>query len=112
MFFKKDLDLFAQELIFDEIIKHADFIIERSGLNQNEFQDALSRIKTKLVIVNESQFKFNHDNAIKICPDQEDIEYFALALYLDLPLWSNDKLLKTQDIVKVYSTEELIKILE
>ena len=36
--------------------------------------------------------------------------YFALALKLNCGIWSNDKKLKNQDKVKVYSTEDLLKI--
>lgn len=40
-----------------------------------------------------------------------DSEYFALALKLNCAIWSNDKRLKQQDKIKVYSTEDLVKVL-
>lgn len=40
-----------------------------------------------------------------------DTEYFALALKLKCSVWSNDKKFKKQDKVKVYSTNELIKLI-
>lgn len=43
--------------------------------------------------------------------DEKDIEYIALAKKLNLPLWSNDKLLKNQNVVKVINTKELIELL-
>lgn len=42
-------------------------------------------------------------------PDPDDKMYFALALKLNIPIWSNDKELKKQKRVKVYTTEELIE---
>ena len=35
--------------------------------------------------------------------------YFALELKLNWGIWSNDKKLKEQNKVKVYSTEDLLK---
>ena len=39
----------------------------------------------------------------------ESVKYFALALKLNCPIWSEDKALKKQSKVKVYSTSELLK---
>ena len=44
-------------------------------------------------------------------PDPDDIDFTALALKLDCPLWSNDKELKQQTVVKVFSTSDLISFL-
>ena len=44
-------------------------------------------------------------------PDPDDIDFTALALKLDCPLWSNDKELKQQTVVKVFSTSDLISLL-
>lgn len=37
--------------------------------------------------------------------------FMALALYLGYPIWSNDDHFKQQNIVKTYTTEELMKLL-
>jgi len=50
--------------------------------------------------------------AEKFSPDEKDIMYLALALKLKSAVWSNDKKLKTQDKVKVYSTNDLLGILK
>ncbi|PIN85274.1 MAG: hypothetical protein COV47_03030 [Candidatus Diapherotrites archaeon CG11_big_fil_rev_8_21_14_0_20_37_9] len=42
----------------------------------------------------------------KISPDPKDVPYFALALKLRCPIWTNDKLLKKQKKVKIISTSE------
>jgi predicted nucleic acid-binding protein len=44
-------------------------------------------------------------------PHLKDVEYFALALKLDCPIWSNEKAFKKQSRVKVISTKELISFL-
>ncbi|MBT5021736.1 hypothetical protein HOK51_08530 [Candidatus Woesearchaeota archaeon] len=47
-----------------------------------------------------------------ICPDENDVDYFALALKLNCAIWSNDKKLKNQNSIIVYSTEELINLIK
>ena len=37
--------------------------------------------------------------------------YFALALKLDCPIWSNEKAFKKQSVVKAFSTSDLISFL-
>lgn len=46
----------------------------------------------------------------KMAPDKDDAAYFALALKKNCGIWSNDKKLKDQDAVSVYSTHELAKM--
>ena len=46
--------------------------------------------------------------ALQLSPDLKDAPYIALALKLNCPIWSQDKALKKQSVVKIYSTEELI----
>src|SRR3989338_5465105 len=40
----------------------------------------------------------------------EEIEKFIVVLYLQCPIWSNEKQLKNQKVVKVYATHELIDL--
>lgn len=49
--------------------------------------------------------------AQSITPDKYDQDYFALALKLGCPIWSNDKALKGQKRIKVYSTKEVADLI-
>ena len=44
--------------------------------------------------------------------DKDDVDFIALALKLNLPIWSNDKDLKKQTLAKVYTTKEVISLLD
>jgi len=46
-----------------------------------------------------------------LAPHLKDVEYFALALRFDFPIWSNEKAFKKQSKVKVFSTKDLIAFL-
>ena len=47
--------------------------------------------------------------ASKLTKHEKDIPYFALALHLSCPIWSDEKSFKSQSKILVYSTVELIK---
>jgi predicted nucleic acid-binding protein len=44
-------------------------------------------------------------------PDEDDAPYFALALKLNSPIWTNDNALKNQDRVKILSNTDMIEVL-
>jgi predicted nucleic acid-binding protein len=72
-----------------------------------DFDKLVGILKKRITSVpNEETEKFLSE-ARKISPDKGDADYFALALKLGCPIWSNDKMLKKQDTIVVYSTEEL-----
>lgn len=90
LFFDSRLSLFAPQLLFEELGKHKEEIMEKSKLNEEEF------------------LRFR-EMAGDICPDPKDVVYFALALYLNCPVWSNEKKLKEQAKIEVFATHELMR---
>ncbi|HJH25486.1 MAG TPA: hypothetical protein C5S37_01660 [Methanophagales archaeon] len=58
-----------------------------------------------------SEYRGFLSDAKTIPPDPDDVDFAALALKLDCPLWSNDKELKQQSVVKIFSTSDLISFL-
>ncbi len=110
--FSGELELYAPEFLLSEIAKHKHEILTRSGLSEDELTVFLALIFTKIKFVSFGEFKNHITKAKEISPDVNDTEYFALALKLSCPIWSNDKELKKQNIVKISSTQELLNNLE
>ncbi len=54
------------------------------------------------------------ERAIKILKDIDpgDVQFLALAMALNCPIWSNDKDLKKQKVVKVYTTQKIPELLK
>jgi len=48
---------------------------------------------------------------LEITTDKDDVDFVALSLKINAPLWSNDKGLKEVDEIQVLTTKELLKIL-
>ncbi len=106
----EELELVAPALLFEEIDRNKDEIVQKSYLSKEEIEKFLCILRKIIKIVPEEDFLRFREQASQICPDSKDMPYFALALYLHCPLWSNEKKLKEQRQVQVYSTHELIRL--
>lgn len=109
LIFLNNLSLFAPEYLLEETEKYKELIIKKSDLDESSFELATSLIFSKINLIPFSEFESFITKAKNICPDPNDEEYFALALSKNFPIWSDDKALKQQSVVKVLSTIELIK---
>jgi predicted nucleic acid-binding protein len=94
----------------EEINKYKDEILSKSGLSSAEFELVLTMIGSRIEFIPKSEFEKFIPEAGQISPDPNDSEYFALALKYVCAIWSNDKRLKEQEKVKVYSTKEVLEI--
>ena len=104
------MELFAPELLFEEIENNKELIIKNSELNEIEIDEFIDILKERIKIIPEEEFINFRSKAEDVCPHEKDITYFALALYLKCALWSNEKKLKEQNEIEVYATHELIEL--
>ncbi len=111
MLFSDELMLISAEYLRSESEEHEQEIKEKSGLTDGEFKTVLELIFSRITFVSFYEYEKFIAEAKEICPDPDDVEYFALALRLKCPIWSNDQKLKKQDKIKVYNTSELKRLL-
>ena len=98
LFLTNNFILYAPEYLYDEVRKHIGYISETTGLSEATIESLLLELLTT------ARVRF----VPHISPDPDDVQYIALALKLNIPIWSNDKELKHgQKQVKVYSTADL-----
>lgn len=110
LFYNDGLEIFAPKIVWEEVENNLITIHKKSDLNFEELYSLLYMIKKYAQIIPDAEFVEHKSDAINICPDLKDIQYFALALYLKCPIWSNEKKLREQDKIKVYATHELIDL--
>ncbi|MDD4983642.1 MAG: PIN domain-containing protein [Candidatus ainarchaeum sp.] len=110
LIFSDKFKLFAPEYVFLEIYEHKQEIIKKAELSESEFELALSVLFTKIIITPSEEIKVFSEKAKQVCPDFDDWPFFALAILKNIPLWSDDKDLKQQDVIKVMSTKEIIAL--
>lgn len=114
LMFNTTLDLYTSEFIFIEFFNHIKELAKKADMAKNEFKDLaeILVVESNLKIITKEEIKSFTALADKISPDPDDAQYFATALKLNCAIWSNDKELKNQNYVKIYSTSDIIKMLK
>lgn len=105
------LSLYAPEFILEELLKYAEEISVKTHRSLESLSLMISEILSLVQIVQRDEIEPFIDKVRSISPDPKDDVYLALALKLACPLWSNDAKLKEQKAVKVYSTEDILRML-
>ena len=105
------LELYAPSLALEELLKYKELICKKSHIDGEAFDEIIEVLKTFVSFEPVEAFKEFLPETKRISPDPNDVAYFALALKLNCPIWSNDAKLKQQSRVKVFSTKELLKLL-
>lgn len=108
LFFAEGVELYAPEFLLEEIEEHKDEILSKTGFSEQECEQALAFLAGMVRFVPLAEFLQFIPRAREIAPDQDDAAYFALALQQRCALWSNDARLKSQPVIKVLNTFELI----
>jgi len=106
------LTLYSVEFIFSEFEKYKNLIKEKTERSEEEFDTFMEVVERRIKLIPLEEIKPFMQEAEKICPDPKDVQYFALALKLKCGLWSDDKMLKNQDKVKIYSTGDVLAFLK
>lgn len=109
LFFDGRLELVSPRFILEEYDEHKSEIVKKTELNERDVTSLLLLLSPKIRFIDKVEFKEFLRDAEQISPDSDDVEYFALALKLNCPIWSEDGKLKEQSRVKVFSTSELVK---
>ena len=105
----QDMILFAPEFALEEIKKYENEIMHKAKITKKEFNFLRKELAIAIDFIPLQIYGSYLKKALIVSPDENDIDFFALALKLKIPLWSNDKLLKKQNIVKVLDTKEVLR---
>jgi len=109
IFFLDTFTYYAPEFILLEFKKYRELIKKKSGCSDKDFNNLTNIFKRRIKLIKENEVIIYKKKAQRISPDPKDVPYLALAMKLKCPVWSNDKKLKNQDNVKIFSTKEIIE---
>lgn len=104
-------DLFFPEPSLHKIDKYKSYIIEKSGLGEEEYNKVKNTLFKYIKLVASDEIKGNWGEAIKIMVniDEEDVIFIATALSIpDSVVWSDDNDFKKQNIIKVLKTKDIV----
>ena len=107
LFFEEGLELYAPEFLFEEFAKYKREIMEKTKRSEAEFEEMLIILRGRIAEIPSSGFGGSMKKALEISADKKDAAYFAVALALNAAIWSNDKRLKEQKVVRVLNTAEI-----
>lgn len=109
-----ELILYAPEYVIEELYDHLQEFETKSHLSRIALEELVKVliIESKMIVVPKDELQQYMKKADEISLDPDDVMYFATALKQNIGIWSNDKALQQQKTVKVYSTNDLIKLLE
>ncbi len=114
------LELFSPEYALKEIKENKEEIKRKSKITEKEFNERREELSIKVNFISIEYYSDVFMEVIKTISqlkqhDMEellkDIDFLALAIKLNCPLWSHDKLLAKQDSITIFSTGEIITIL-
>lgn len=112
LFADQDLELCSPEFALEEINKYRDEIMKKTKITLNEFKSLRKELAIFVEFIPINEYTEYLPRALKISPDPNDVDFFSLALKMQLPLWSNDHELKNQRTIKILSTKEVIELLD
>ncbi len=108
----KKFEFVAPEFLSIEIGKHRDGLLKAAKLPRDEFDEVMEFLMGEITFVSSSQFLEFLPEARKILSEHlKDVPYLALALKLNHPIFSGDKVLKRLSPVKVLSPREVLELL-
>ena len=117
---KKNIQLYTPEYALEEIDKYREEIRRKTKITQEEFKEIRKELKIRIdfIALGEYQDFLKEIKLTKEITQREneeilnDIDFLALAIKFNYPLWSNDHLLKKQKQVAIITTKEIIEILD
>ena len=110
--FNSSLSLYSPERLSIELANHEKEFLEKTGLSAEVFREVFALVVSQIQIMPLKEYIAYADVAKKVSPDQDDWPFLAVALSKKCVLWSNDKLLCNQKMVRVYSTQDLLDVLK
>lgn len=97
----------------EEINKYKEEILEKSNLSNDEFNAIFDKLKQKLKMLDDQIITLKFEEAYEIMKniDPRDSIFLAAALATNSDIWSDDQHFQKQNKIKIWKTEDLIKLM-
>lgn len=108
-------EYYLPEIVISEVKKYLPYIIQKSGLTEEEIKKFLNTLLENLKLVPLYEYEEKMDEAMEIIGkiDENDTQFIAIALSIKNDgIWSNDKHFDKQTKIKTYKTIDIINLLE
>lgn len=109
--FSNKIRFISPELLFNEVGRNFGEIVKRSKLSLEELSEIFELMKKQIELVPFEEFNNFLESVKELSPHEKDIQYFALALFNNCSIWSNEKAFKEQSKIKILSDRDLLEFL-
>lgn len=111
LLFADEIQLVTPEFVLEEFSSYKKVLLAKTKRTETQFKEIVLLLKEIIAIVPQEEYEVYLEKAERFSPDPKDVAYLALALKLKCGIWSNDKKLKEQEKVRIYSTSEIMKMM-
>lgn len=108
-------EFYYPKLSLMELEEHKTLVLNKSGLNENEYRSLLNSLLKRIRLVDSEKVAMFLGEAKEVMQriDPDDVIFIACALSLSNSLiWSDDKHFDKQNKVKVLKTKDLMNFFE
>ncbi|MCX6707425.1 MAG: PIN domain-containing protein [Candidatus Woesearchaeota archaeon] len=101
------------EMSFHEVWKYKGLVLEKSGMNEEEYAELLNHLLKHITLVPEERIKPKIEEANDLLGkiDPDDVVFLATAFSIeDSKIWSDDSHLEKQTRTKVLKTRDIVKL--
>ena len=111
---ESDCKFYYPEMSLHEIRNYKALILDKSGMNEVEYDELLNRMLKYVTLITDEQIRPKLKDAkmgfANIDPD--DVVFLAAALAIDnCMIWSEDKDLEKQNRIKILKTRDMLRLL-
>ncbi len=99
--------LLSPDFVLEEILNNKEKIKKFSQISEPEFAFLFYLLNKEIITLPKSSYSKFLTEAESFAPHTKDNSYFALALYLGCPIWSDEKNFKQQRKIKIFTTKEI-----
>lgn len=108
---KPEFEFVSPDYTLTEINKYKELILEKSKLSEDKLKLVMNILFEKIEIIPKEEYERYLIKASKLISDKKDVAFLALAIARTTNgIWTDDKAFKEQQIVKIYSTSELMRL--
>ena len=110
---KSGWQLFYPEIVLHEIRKHKETILKKSGLSEKDHDDILGRLLKYITLIPAEQCELHLEEARKEIEKRDpcDVIFLAAALSLENSvIWSDDKDFEIQSKIKILKTKDIMDL--
>ena len=109
-----NFDFYTPDFLLTEIKNHKDLIMKKGGLSESKFDTIYELLIDRINVLPKSDIMDHIDEAKEIIGDidRDDVTFIALALAIpNNGIWTEDKHFKKQNKIKIWSTKEILDLL-